>query len=568
MGKKIPYGISSFEQIRNDNYLYVDKTRYIEILENDAPYQFFIRPRRFGKSLFISMLECYYDINKKDDFESLFRDLYISENLTDKRNSYLVLKINFSSVVSSQGKERLIESFDESVIKAVKSFFTQKYYDIFQKDNIDKEFNNAIDALRYLNYEALSKKASVFVLIDEYDNFANDLISVDKSLYYDIISSHGYVRTFYKMLKEATSDTVKRIFMTGVSPIMLDDLTSGFNITTNLTLELRYNEILGFTEEELRLLIENYTLPNNLEVEHIIKDLKQYYNGYLFSKRGGNRLYNTNMVLYFLRLMLLQGSYPDNILDENIKTDYEKIRLLAFNFKNDELIEKLLTTGTVESTIVERFNLEHMYDKKENFASILYYMGMLTIKKGLPRKAILTIPNYVIKTIYWEYFLDKLIDNDGIKDKNEHLYEAVDTMAVNGDITKFHSYLSEILAFLSNRDLSKFDEKYIKLLIMSKIYENGYYIINSEYEVESGYIDLLLSKNRAYEDYIKYEWLIELKYIKENDRRQLEQVKKEGMEQLLRYSKSSKLSSNYNLDNMKKVLIIVVGKKDVYVEMI
>ena len=560
MLRKVPYGESDFKKIIKENYLFVDKSRYIEKLEEDASYQFFIRPRRFGKSLFLSMLSNYYDINNKEEFQELFGKLYIGKNPTPKKTSYFVLRLDFANISTNQDKENLIKSFDIEVVEAVNDFFI-RYKDLLNNEKMENKFNDAISAISNLSLKLSGSNNKILVLIDEYDNFANDLITSNEKLYYDVISSQGYIRTFYKNLKSLTSTIIDRIFMTGVSPILLDDLTSGFNITKNLTLDTHYNEMLGFTEEELKLLIDESEI-NVKNKETLITDMKQYYNGYLFCEENDVRVFNPNMVLYFLDNLIKNKKYPKNMLDLNIKTDYKKLESLAFNFKDEETIERILTDEEIEANLVERFNLEYMYENKENFISLLFYMGMLTIKESFLGNITLKIPNIAMKEIYWEYFRRKLSENSNLNIDNVKVNKAIKEMAVDGKCNLFIKYLEEFLYNLSNRDLIKFDEKNIKIILLS-IFMSNVYIANSEYEVEEGYIDVLLSKNKAFEESIKYEWMIELKYIKEKDKNTFEEIKNQGLKQLNGYGSSKKLSSLYDLNSMKKLLIIVIGKKEV-----
>lgn len=560
MLRKVPYGESDFKKIIKENYLFVDKSKYIEKLEEDASYQFFIRPRRFGKSLFLSMLGNYYDVNNKDEFEELFGKLYIGKNPTPKKTSYFVLRLDFANIATDKGKANLIDTFEKSVFDSVEDFMN-KY-----KDGLDfsdkQEYNkNSFSAINYISRKVNEVNKKMFVLIDEYDNFANDLITSDEKLYYDVVSSQGHIRTFYKNLKSLTSTIIDKIFMTGVSPILLDDLTSGFNITKNLTLDTHYNEMLGFTEEELKVLIDESEI-NFEDKETLISDMKQYYNGYLFCEENQVRVFNPNMVLYFLDNLIKNKKYPKNMLDLNIKTDYKKLESLAFNFKDEETIESILANEEVEVNLVERFNLEYMYENKENFISLLFYMGMLTIKESFLGNITLKIPNIAMKEIYWEYFRRKLSETSNLNIDNAKVNRAIKEMAVSGKCNLFIEYLEEFLDNLSNRDLIKFDEKYIKIILLS-IFMNNVFIENSEYEVEEGYIDVLLSKNKAFEESIKYEWMIELKYIKEKDKNTLEEIKNQGLKQLEGYSSSRKLSSSYDLNNMKKLLIVVIGKKEI-----
>lgn len=560
MLRKVPYGESDFKKIIKENYLFVDKSNYIEKLEEDASYQFFIRPRRFGKSLFLSMLSNYYDINNKEEFEELFGKLYIGKNPTPKKTSYFVLRLDFANIAIDKGKANLIDTFEKSVFDSVEDFINKYKGDLDFSDK--QEYNkNSFSAINYISRKVNEVNKKMFVLIDEYDNFANDLITSDEKLYYDVVSSQGHIRTFYKNLKSLTSTIIDKIFMTGVSPILLDDLTSGFNITKNLTLDTHYNEMLGFTEEELKVLVDESEI-NFGNKETLISDMKQYYNGYLFCEENKVRVFNPNMVLYFLDNLIKNKKYPKNMLDLNIKTDYKKLENLAFNFKDEETIENILTNEEVEINLVERFNLEYMYENKENFISLLFYMGMLTIKESFLGNITLKVPNIAMKEIYWEYFRKKLSENNNLNIDNTKINRAIKEMAVSGKCDLFISYLEEFLDNLSNRDLIKFDEKYIKIILLS-IFMSNVYIANSEYEVEEGYIDILLSKNKAFEESIKYEWMIELKYIKEKDKNAFEEVNKQGLKQLEGYSSSRKLLSSYDLTNMKKLLIIVIGKKEV-----
>ncbi|RXI48464.1 hypothetical protein DP130_06955, partial [Clostridium tetani] len=260
--KRIPYGISNFEVLREENYLYVDKTSYIELLDKYAPYQFFIRPRRFGKSLFISTLENYYDINKKDKFQELFGDLYIGKNPTKSKNKFLIWKISFAGIDAGHGEEELRKSFNSKVLLSAIKFLNQ-YSNLFRENTIPTEVGSAEMIVQYISLLASKIKIPIFVLIDEYDNFANELITGGKqNTYESILHGEGFVKVFYKALKDATMDNFNRIFMTGVSPIMLDDLTSGFNITRNYTLDENLNAMMGFTREELSNIMDEVNIKD------------------------------------------------------------------------------------------------------------------------------------------------------------------------------------------------------------------------------------------------------------------------------------------------------------------
>lgn len=561
---KIPYGISNFAMLREKGYLYVDKTKYIEILENYPPYQFFIRPRRFGKSLFISMLEHYYDINNLEDFDKLFGGTYIHEQATEEHNGYLVLRLSFSSIVTTEGMERLIKSFDETVLIEVRSFM-EKYCERMKNALLPADIAGAEGAIKFIASQAHKNGQKILLLIDEYDNFANDLLGRNnKKLYLDLLSSEGYVRNFYKAIKDGTMSSVTRVFITGVSPLMLDDLTSGFNITHNLTMKKQLNEMLGLTRSELEDVIKRLALPERMDITQVYTDMRYYYNGYLFSSEATQRLYNPDMVLYFLENLQREGQYPRQMLDENVKTDYRKLRTLAMNFSGKADMEKILQDEKPVVELVERFHLEDMYDKRENFISLLYYIGMLTIKEGVLNKTILGIPNYVIRKIYWEYFMEML---SGVAplDK-EAVSNSITAMREHGDISLFTEKLQELMAVLSNRDLMTFNEKAVKLLICALVSMDGVYVIRSEMETNTGYIDIMLTRDIRYAEYTKFEWLIELKYLKESERDKLEEVKQSGLTQLCRYSQSELITRGSSGEGLKKMLLIVVGKTEVYTE--
>nr|WP_281063553.1 AAA family ATPase [Clostridium algifaecis] len=271
--KRIPYGISNFEVLREEDYIYVDKTSYIELLDRYAPYQFFIRPRRFGKSLFISMLENYYSINKKDKFKDLFGDLYIGKKPTKNKNKFLVWKISFAGIDSGHGEEDLRKSFNFKVISSATEFL-YKYYDLLGEKKLPFEDMSAEMVVSHINMLSKTNNQQIFVLIDEYDNFANELITGGKQeTYKGILHGEGFVKVFYKAIKDATMDNFTRIFMTGVSPIMLDDLTSGFNITRNYTLDENLNAMLGFTRDELSWIMDEVGLNDANLRKKICKDM-------------------------------------------------------------------------------------------------------------------------------------------------------------------------------------------------------------------------------------------------------------------------------------------------------
>ncbi|ENK0837859.1 AAA family ATPase [Clostridium botulinum] len=559
--KRIPYGISNFEVLREEDYLYVDKTSYIELLDRYAPYNFFIRPRRFGKSLFISMLENYYDINKKDKFEELFGDLYIGKNPTKNKNRFLVWKISFAGVDAGHGEEELRKSFNFKVSSAAREFL-YKYGNLLGENKLPMEDMSAEMVVAHISMLSKINNKQVFVLIDEYDNFANELITGGKqSTYSGILHGEGFVKVFYKAIKDATADNFNRIFMTGVSPIMLDDLTSGFNITMNYTLDQNLNAMMGFTRGEISYIMDEVDIENTELREKICTDMTQYYNGYKFNKNCKS-IFNPDMSMYFLNKYLAYNAYPEEMIDNNVKTDYGKVNQLAYNFNDREALEEIMTTGETSTMLVDRFNIHTMYSVKENFKSLLFYLGMLTIKEQGPLGTVLKIPNYVIKTIYWEQYFQSLNKDYNIQIQNIRI--AVNEMRMNGNIQPLINLVSSILEDLSNRDLIKMDEKNIKMMLLTLLGVDSTYFIKSEDENNKGYVDIMLKRKIQFKDITKFQWIIELKYIKESERDTLEKVKEEGIKQLQGYAESKMVQEELGEDDLKKVLILVVGKKHIY----
>jgi len=560
--KGIPYGISNFKVLREEGYLYVDKTSYIELLDRYAPYQFFIRPRRFGKSLFISMLENYYDINKKNQFEELFGDLYIGKNPTEERNKFLVWKISFAGVDAGHGEEDLRKSFNFKIRYSAKEFLF-RYQNLLGETKLSFEELSAEMIVEHINILCKINNKQVFVLIDEYDNFANELITGGKQNIYKSIlrPGDGFLKAFYTALKSATTDTFERLYITGVSPIMLDDIASDFNIIRNYTLDEKLNSMLGFAHDELSCIMDQVDLANCEHSEKICKDMSEYYGGYKFNQNCES-VCNPVMIMYFLNRYLAYNRYPEEMIDNNVKTDYGKVNQLAYNFKDTEALDEIMSTGETSTILVDRFNIQTMYGEKENFKSLLFYLGMLTIKEVGPLGTVLRIPNYVTKTIYWNRYFQKINEDYNIEIKKIRI--AVNEMRMFGNIEPLIEMVKGILQDLSNRDIIQMDEKNVKMMFLTLLGVDSTYFIKSEDENNNGYVDLMLKRKIQHKDITKFQWMIELKYIKESDRNTLEKVKEQGLKQLHLYGESKLVQDELEEEGLKKVLIIVVGKKDIY----
>lgn len=561
MKKKLPYGISSYKTVVEDNYIYVDKTMYLEKLENlQSPFLFFLRPRRFGKSLFTSVLENYYDVNKVDEFQKLFGETYIGKNPTKEKNSYHVLKFSFSGL-NTDNKELLEVTFRKSIIEAFDNFMF-KYKIEFE---YDREAYPASMLNEFINKVNRCTSIPIYVIIDEYDHFANELLSFKTDMFEEIISKTGFVRKWYEVLKIGTESTVKRIFATGVSPITLDSLTSGFNIASDITRNPRFNEMMGFTEEEVRELISN-TLDNELKgknLDNLINELKKNYNGYLFSIKGSKKLFNSDMVLYYLKSYEDFGEGPEDLIDKNIASDYSKLSNmidLKNKSQNMKVLESILKGEEIIASITSQFSLEKDFDE-DDFKSLLFYLGMLTIEDEDLGDVILTVPNNVIKELYFDFFGKKIEEEIDYEVKTSEIKGAIKNIAKKGDNSILIEIAEKTLNKLSNRDYIKFDEKYVKLIFLTYCFMSKLYLVKSEYEVESGYIDIALLKQVNIDP--TYFAIFELKYISKTEYKEKgEDIVKlrevEAIEQLEKYQTSDELMK---VKNLKKWAIVFVGDK-------
>ncbi|MDR3110448.1 MAG: ATP-binding protein [Planctomycetaceae bacterium] len=527
--KKISYGISDFRSIMLKNYVYVDKTKFIEQLENESnPCVFFIRPRKFGKSLFFSLLSYYYNINYADEFDKLFGNLYIGQHPTPERNSYLMLEFNFSGL-DTGSIERFEKAFNFCVQQSVCSFI-ERYRNIFLSademlSDITKN-NPGVASLQVIFGQIRALKHQLYVIIDEYDHFTNDLIALGnagKQTYSDLVQSGGIVRDFYELIKIGMGNVVvSRLFMTGISPILLNDLTSGFNISNNITIDSRYNEMLGFTKNEIDFVIQQCGIEEQRVSEEL---LKTYYNGYMFNRNAKGNIYNPSMVLFLLEQFVKKSEHI-RLIDANLGTDSKKLQNLADNERNREKLLAIINDDYCDSTVVERFSLETIH-APNNFTSLLFYLGLLTHGKTNDGLDVLRIPNLSIKATYWEQLIHIIEDTsaDVLIDLTD-LRTAITQLAHNGNAIPLIDYVSKnIIRNISNRDLIRFDEKYIKIILLHALLQSQYYFPLTEFEVAGGYVDIY-ARDVFNSNNVKYEWVFEVKYIKKADATKSKSAKK------------------------------------------
>ncbi len=558
MNLKMPYGISNYEELITENYYYVDKTKYIEKLE-ELPEKriMFLRPRKFGKTLFTSVLENYYDKNKIDSFEKLYGNTYIGKNTTKLKNSYCILRFNFSGIDTST-EEATIRGFKKEVASSIEVFINR--YNLEFHVNKEDEAENILDNL-FKSFYIQKPQDKIYVIIDEYDHFANELLGFNPEQFRGLVSKNGKVRKWYEILKKGTETVVDRIFITGVAPITLDSLTSGFNIGTDITQDEEFNEMIGFTEEELKEILKNQEISLK-EQEKIIPIMKENYDGYKFCLKAKNQIYNSNMCLYFLSRYIRLGEIPDKLIDTNIASDYSKIGKMLDLCKGEnrlEILRKTVQGEPIVNTIIEKFNPAIEFTEND-MISMLYYLGYLTISGELVGIPELTIPNKVMKEIYADYFMQMMDKEAEFRIDNNANQEILIQLAKEGRIDKIVEILKIYLNNLSNRDLIKFDEKYIKLIFYCIAMNIKAYSTKSEMEVNRNYPDILLVPRDSSKGYKAV--MVEFKYIKKGEVAKLEDKQKEAKEQIERYSSFEDIK---DIQGLRKYTI-VVATNDIYVE--
>ena len=558
MNLKMPYGISNYEELVTENYYYVDKTKYIEKLE-ELPEKriMFLRPRKFGKTLFTSVLENYYDKNKIDSFEKLYGNTYIGKNPTKLKNSYCILRFNFSGIDTST-EEATIRGFKKEVASSIEVFINR--YNLEFHVNKEDEAENILDNL-FKSFYIQKPQDKIYVIIDEYDHFANELLGFNPEQFRGLVSKNAKVRKWYEILKKGTETVVDRIFITGVAPITLDSLTSGFNIGTDITQDEEFNEMIGFTEEELKEILKNQEISLK-EQEKIIPIMKENYDGYKFCLKAKNQIYNSNMCLYFLSRYIRLGEIPDKLIDTNIASDYSKIGKMLDLCKGEnrlEILRKTVQGEPIVNTIVEKFNPAIEFTEND-MISMLYYLGYLTISGEDLGKPELTIPNKVMKEIYADYFMQMMDKEAEFRIDNNANQEILIQLAKEGRIDKIVEILKIYLNNLSNRDLIKFDEKYIKLIFYCIAMNIKAYSTKSEMEVNRNYPDILLVPRDSSKGYKAV--MVEFKYIKKGEVAKLEDKQKEAREQIERYSSFEDIK---DIQGLRKYTI-VVATNDIYVE--
>ncbi|WP_439423388.1 AAA family ATPase [Segatella copri] len=573
--KRIPYGMQNFEDVIKEDCYYVDKTPFIELIEESNRYFFFIRPRRFGKTLTLSMLENYYDINKKDKFEEIFGKLYIGQNPTPEHNTYLIIHLNFAEVAA--GLDDYKDGLDNHC-SLVFNFFCDIYAHILPantKEGLEK-LTDAVSQLRFLCQKCQEVGKKIYLFIDEYDNFTNMILAHEEHLmrYRNQTHGEGYLRQFFNTIKGAAGNTLGRVFVTGVSPVTMDDLTSGFNIGTNYSLSPDFNEMTGFTEEEVREMLDYYrsVLPFNHTTDELIKVMKPWYDNYCFAedRYGETTMYNSVMVLNFVD-NYIRSNYqiPKKMVETNIRIDYDKLRMLIRHdkeFAHDaSIIQQLVTQGFVIGTLNENFPAERINDP-DNFLSLLFYFGMVTIDGTYDGETKFIIPNEVVRDQMYTYLLDTYKENDLVYDRYSK-GKLESKLAYHGEFKPYFEYIADCLKkYSSQRDKQK-GEAFVHGFTLAMTSQNKFYRPISELDNDGGYADIFLSPLcDIYKDMVD-SYIIELKYCKRQTTD--EHVKKlfeEASAQISRYADSDMVREAVKTTKLHKLVVIYRGAEMVACE--
>lgn len=574
--KRIPYGIGDYRRLREANAYYVDKTQFIPLLEEAAFYLFLIRPRRFGKTLWLSVLQHYYDIAFAEEFDALFSGTYIGEHPTPARNSYLVLMLNFSTV--NPDPRYVQASFDDSV-QALLGSFLRRYERFFsaQEQQEILTADNAEQQLRRLFLHVGEKDLKLYLLIDEYDNFANTILTTQgQAAYHELTHGGGFFRYFFNLLKGATSGQMSglaRLFITGVSPVTMDDVTSGFNIGDNLSLEPHLNEIMGFTQDEVAQILAHYheagALP--LDWETCQPLLEAWYDTYRFAAQAETHLYNSDMVWHFVKQAISRGQVPDDLIDQNVRVDYNKLRHLLTVDRhlngNFSLLQQIINLGETTGSIVPSFPVERL-TARENFVSLLYYMGLLTFTGIQQARPVLQIPNLTIRHLMYGYLRDGFADVNVFRIDLWYFSNLMHAMAYHGAWRPVFEFLAqEIEKQASVRDYLG-GEKMVQGFLLAYLNVTNFFLTWSERELGGGFVDMYLEPFLARYPDMPYGYLIELKYIPKSEYTPARQAEllQQARAQLRQYAADARVQAVARAVTLKKIILVYRGWELVHCE--
>ena len=562
--KTIPYGVSDFANMRRRNGYYVDNTWGIPLLEA-LPYQLFVRPRRFGKSLLLSILHYYYDVNETERFDELFAGTWIYENPTPSRGKYLVLHFDFSKVAGETVKE-MQQSFEDTCKIAIDAF-RENY-----KTRIPEEVREAMakqttfrDALDILtSSQAFASKERIFILIDEYDNFSNRLLAqTGEEAYRELCHGTGFFKSFFSLLK-AQNKAITNILLTGVSPMTLDDVTSGFNIAKNISQNSDLDTLCGFTHQQIRQMFDYYAGTGKflLDRDQAFQLVTEWYDHYRFSQRSNEQVCNPVLLLGFMDECMTGKEFPCDMVDENLRTDYHKLRHIVTT--NGQLngkfraLEQLVTEGSVTTSLIRSFQAETL-TRPESFLSLLFYYGMVTIGEEVNGKLSLTIPNQLMRQFVSDFLLNGYKDACKVNTRVSELADKLGDMAYGGDWRPAVELAAQVLKeILTVRDLLD-GEKAVQSALAALLSSGNAFAVRTEHRAGFGFADLAVAPRIITFPNILYGALIEVKYIKKSEK-VAEGAKAsllaEARSQLERYAEDHNLAETWRLKPAGTVTLI------------
>jgi hypothetical protein len=517
--KTLRYGISDFRSLIQKNGYFVDKTPYIQRMEKKGDFLILLRPRRFGKSLFLSMLRYYYDIKERDHFASLFQGTWIADHPTPERGTYQVLALDFSMLNTTA--HDLPEKFNDYCCAKVDDFMDsyKEFYPehVFQKISECPSFDGKLNRIN--NY-AKRNHIPLCLIVDEYDNFTNTILaSQGHGIYHEITHADGFYREMFKLFK----GMFDRIVLTGVSPVTLDDLSSGYNIAENVTQSEVFNQILGFSAEEVRQMIRYYRDHGVIhdDEDKMMAEMTAWYDGYCFSTRAveqGEKVFNSTMVIKYIKNYIDEGHAPDNLLDPNTRTDYAKLhqllRLDSLNGNRRSVLMQIAQDGCTTGEIVDSFPASRLTDPNI-FTSLLYYYGMLSIKGMDSAYPVLGIPNNNVRIQYYNYLMEEY---NRIQHVDTSLLNSLyQDAALNGQWRPMVEFLCRAYHENSSVRCLIEGERNVQGFMMGYLSLNPYYLTAPEVEVNHGYCDFFLMPNTLRQSGVAHSYIIELKYLAVGD---------------------------------------------------
>ena len=555
--RPILYGVADYAEIRKANAWFIDRTAKIRDLEATR-YAVFLRPRRFGKSLLLSILRAYYDVQFADRFDEFFNGTDIGANPTDERGKYLVLYFNFSAV--SKDVRQVEDSFDKYASICFDTF-AENYRDRLPDGVAGKILaaSGCVAKFSVISQGLTNKGVKLYVMIDEYDNFTNTILAESgEGAYNDLCHGDGFFKQFFTNLKEATTGTeapVARLFITGVSPVTMDDVTSGFNIGTNISLDPQFADFTGFRHDDLRAISDYYAAHCGFDADKAYNTALEWYDNYRFGSASAPSVANTTIVLSFFSYLWRTKHFPKKLIDENLRTDYAKIRhLVTLDHRlngNFHVLENLVAGGRLSETMVESFQAREL-SKPENFTSLLYWFGITTIIGDDMGLTVFGIPNETLKQLAAKMIPDAYADIYKIDGRIFDINRELVRFARRGEWQSFIDIVSGIVKEnFAVRDAVEGEKVVQSTLVTLLCAAGGPYFVRHERESGGGFYDIALVPQLSRWPDIAHAALIEMKYVKAGDPaptpEQLAKIKAEAVDQLDQYSASRDLAAEWHL---------------------